>query len=51
MLQLAFVVVGVWTLLAFAVALVLGPALRRLQPVAVRVETRRHLRVVKNSQF
>ena len=47
MLQLLLIVVGVWTLLSFAVAAVLGPAFRRLQPVPVRVETRRHLRVVE----
>jgi len=47
MLQLLLIVVGVWTLLSFAVAMVLGSGLRRLQPIPVRTTNRRHLRVVK----
>ena len=51
MLHLALIVLGTWTLLSFAVALVLGPAIRRLQPIPVRTTTRPHLRVVKHSSF
>jgi hypothetical protein len=41
MLRLAVVVLGTWTLVSFAVALVLGETIRRLRPIPVRTARRR----------
>ena len=35
--HLAFVVIGVWTVLSFLVALAVGRTMRRLEPIPVRV--------------
>ena len=51
MLHLVLIVLGTWTLLSFAVAVVFGAGLRRLQPIPVPTARRPHLRIVKNSEF